>query len=143
MHFSFLLSSLALLATVSAMPSSLLVRNGKTTPSLTTEQLLEIAPNAETCEGAEFPEECATAEQAVPHIVHAFVRYGVKSPAEQAALISLMALESGEFKYNRNHFPPPGTPGQGSTFLPTQKKPPTRFAKDELVNGGKKKKNPI
>ena len=118
MRPSLLLSSLAVLATASAMPLSLLVGKGNGTLFLTTEQLLEIAPNAKTCDGGDFAEECATADQAVPHIVSSFIRYGVTSRAEQAALISLMALESGEFKYNRNHFPPPGNPGQGSMFYP-------------------------
>jgi hypothetical protein len=28
-----------------------------------------------------------------------------------------MAYESGEFKYNQNHFPAPGTPGQGTRTM--------------------------
>lgn len=65
-----------------------------------------------------MPGECSTAAQAVPFITKSFATYNVTSRAEQAALISLMAFESGDFKYNRNHFPPPGRPGQGSTFAP-------------------------
>jgi hypothetical protein len=80
--------------------------------SLTPEQLIEIAPTSTTCEGAPAAGECATAKQAAPAISKAFKKYGVTSPAEQAALISLMAFETDDFKYNKNHFP--GVPGQGS-----------------------------
>ncbi|KFY06307.1 hypothetical protein V492_08083 [Pseudogymnoascus sp. VKM F-4246] len=33
-------------------------------------------------------------------------------PTELAALLALIAFESGDFKYNRNHYP--GRPGQGT-----------------------------
>jgi hypothetical protein len=82
--------------------------------NLTIAQLEYIAPTSTTCNGAPFPEECAVAAQALPYIVESFQRYCVSSPAEQAALISLMAFESADFKYNQNHYPAPGRPGQGS-----------------------------
>jgi hypothetical protein len=31
--------------------------------------------------------------------------YKVTSKAEQAAIVSLMAFETEDFKYNKNHFP--------------------------------------
>jgi len=74
--------------------------------------VLSAAPGAASCAGAPFPDECRTADQAAPHISNAFSKYGITTPAEQAALIALMLYESGEFKYNKNHFP--GVPGQGT-----------------------------
>jgi len=74
--------------------------------------LLAIAPNSQTCATAPFPTECRTAEQSLPYILASFKTYNIKSPAVQAALISLMAYESGDFVYNQNHFP--GVPGQGT-----------------------------
>jgi hypothetical protein len=82
---------------------------------LTADQIVTISPKSSSCDGAPAPEECATAAQAAPFISDSFQTYQVTSPAEQAALISLMAFETGDFKYNRNHFP--GVTGQGSTCL--------------------------
>lgn len=84
------------------------------TSSLTVAQLEAIAPTSNTCDNPPAAGECATAEQAVPHITKSFDTYGVTSRAEQAAVIALMAFESGDFKYNKNHFP--GVPGQGSAY---------------------------
>ncbi len=41
-------------------------------------------------------------------------QYGVTSPPEIAALLSLIAYETGDFKYIINHYPAPGRPGQGT-----------------------------
>jgi hypothetical protein len=38
--------------------------------------------------------------------------YGITSPPELSAVLSLIAFESGEFKYNINHYP--GRAGQGT-----------------------------
>ncbi|KAL2828271.1 hypothetical protein BDW59DRAFT_159859 [Aspergillus cavernicola] len=77
-------------------------------------QILAIAPKSASCAGA--PEaadgECATADQAAPAVSKAFNKYGITSKAEQAAVLGLIAFESGEFVYSRNHFP--GVPGQGT-----------------------------
>ncbi|KAL9013325.1 MAG: hypothetical protein Q9180_009021 [Flavoplaca navasiana] len=71
-----------------------------------------MAPNSKTCTGAQFAAECKTAAQAAPFINASFKTYGITSAGEAAALISLMAFESGDFKFNTNHFP--GRPGQGT-----------------------------
>ncbi|KAK2756496.1 hypothetical protein FQN54_005389 [Arachnomyces sp. PD_36] len=81
-------------------------------PPLKPDQLITIAPESSTCQSAPAAGECRTAAQAVPHIVKAFQTYNIASPGEQAALISLMAFETADFKYNINHFP--GVPGQGT-----------------------------
>jgi hypothetical protein len=106
--FATIILSLAVLATAGPI-RPLMTRDG-----LTAEQIVTISPKSASCDGAPAPGECATAEQAVPFISDSFQTYQVASPAEQAALISLMAFETGDFKYNRNHFP--GVAGQGSTF---------------------------
>jgi len=74
--------------------------------------LLEIAPTSNTCSGAPVPSECATATQAAPYLITAMSSYGVTSAPEIAALLSLIAYETDDFKYNINHYP--GNPGQGT-----------------------------
>ncbi|PLB49482.1 hypothetical protein P170DRAFT_185013 [Aspergillus steynii IBT 23096] len=69
---------------------------------LTAQQIEAIAPTSNTCDGAPAPGECATSEQAALNIAKSFETYQVTSPAEQAAVIGLMAMESGDFKYSRN-----------------------------------------
>ena len=80
--------------------------------ALTEADLVAIAPTSGTCAGAPFPNECSTAAQTLPHINNAFHKYGITHPSVQAALLSLMAYETQDFKYNKNHFP--GRPGQGT-----------------------------
>ncbi|KAI9702087.1 MAG: hypothetical protein M1836_001431 [Candelina mexicana] len=79
---------------------------------ITAAQLLQIAPKSSTCDG--FPE-CRNADQVYVNINRAFETYKITSPGEMAALISLQAFESAEFKYNKNHFP--GRPGQGTAAM--------------------------
>ncbi|MCJ1236046.1 hypothetical protein MMC14_004023 [Varicellaria rhodocarpa] len=55
---------------------------------------------------------CRTADQAAAAIATSFNTYGITSPGEMAAIIATMAFESGDFKYQKNHFP--GRPGQGT-----------------------------
>lgn len=73
-----------------------------------------IAPNAKSCSGAQSGDECRTAIQASEFLITAFTKYEIYNPAEMAAVLSLIAFESGDFKYNTNHFPAPGRPGQGT-----------------------------
>ncbi|KAI9794318.1 MAG: hypothetical protein M1833_000409 [Piccolia ochrophora] len=81
---------------------------------ITEAQLLAIAPTSNPCSGASYPDECHTASQATPFVNDAFAHYDITCPTEVAALLSLIALGSGEFKYQKNHFPAPGRPGQGT-----------------------------
>ena len=74
--------------------------------------LLAFAPKASTCDGAPAAGECKTADQAAAPIMNAFRQYKITTAGEMAAVLSLMAFESGDFKYNTNHFP--GRPGQGT-----------------------------
>ncbi|ELR06776.1 hypothetical protein VC83_04242 [Pseudogymnoascus destructans] len=75
-------------------------------------QLLSIAPTSTTCASAPFPLECRTAEQAAPFLISAMAANSVYAPPELAALLALIAFESGDFKYSHTHFP--GRPGQGT-----------------------------
>ncbi|KAL2001149.1 hypothetical protein VTN02DRAFT_2173 [Thermoascus thermophilus] len=108
MHLTTLLP-LALL-TAAATTSPISPRDD--TYTITTAQLLTIAPASNTCANAPAPDQCATAAQAAPLISASFQRYGVTSRAEQAAVVGLMAFESAQFRYNRNV--DPGVPGQGT-----------------------------
>lgn len=74
--------------------------------------LLTIAPTSSTCAGAPAAGECRTADQAAGPILNAFNKYQISSAGEMAAVLSLMAFETQDFKYNTNHFP--GRPGQGT-----------------------------
>ncbi|KAF8864382.1 hypothetical protein BDZ45DRAFT_669557 [Acephala macrosclerotiorum] len=76
--------------------------------------LLAIAPTSASCSGAPFANECETAATAAQYLIPAMAKYGVYSPYEIAAVLSVIAYESGEFKYNINHYPAPGRPGQGT-----------------------------
>ncbi|KAH8820424.1 hypothetical protein F5884DRAFT_627030, partial [Xylogone sp. PMI_703] len=75
-------------------------------------QILAIAPTSGSCDGAPAPDECATADQAAPYLINAMATYKITSPSEIAAVLSLIAYETDDFKYNINHFP--GNPGQGT-----------------------------
>lgn len=88
---------------------------------LTPEMLLRIVPKAASCAGAPIASECRTAEQAAPHIIESFNKYAITHPEVQAALISLMAYETGDFKYGVNHYPAPGVPGQGTRNMQSPK----------------------
>ncbi|KAJ5554580.1 hypothetical protein N7513_004539 [Penicillium frequentans] len=80
--------------------------------ALTEAQIIDIAPTSKTCDNPPAEGECATAEQAAKFAAQSFDDYKVTSKAEQAAILSLMAFETDDFKYNKNHFP--GVPGQGT-----------------------------
>ena len=76
--------------------------------------MASIAPTSKSCDNAPAEGECATAKQAAKFTSQSFDTYKVTSKAEQAAIISLMAFETDDFKYNKNHFP--GVAGQGSEY---------------------------
>ncbi|USP76978.1 hypothetical protein yc1106_04252 [Curvularia clavata] len=83
--------------------------------ALTAATLITIAPKTQSCSGADFPEECADAEKAAPALSKAFETYKITSKGEQAAIVAYELFESGDFKYNKNHFP--GRPGQGTRMM--------------------------
>ncbi|KAI9746079.1 MAG: hypothetical protein M1818_000760 [Claussenomyces sp. TS43310] len=75
-------------------------------------QLEIIAPTSNTCGGALFADECETAATAGPYLIDAMQKYKIYSPAEIVAILSLVAYETGDFKFSKNHYP--GRPGQGT-----------------------------
>lgn len=102
--FSSLVSLVLFLAICSAKP---ICKSRSTVLSVSA--LLQIAPKSASCAGA--PAGCFTASQALVPMANSFNRYGISSPGEIAALISLMAWESDDFHYQ---VPIAGNPGQGS-----------------------------
>lgn len=104
---------LASAASIVAHPTTSFLFHRRATTSAAA-QLLTIAPTSNTCDGAPYPDECETAATAAPFLIEAMRTYEITSPAEIAALLSLIAYESGEFKYAINHYPAPGKPGQGT-----------------------------
>ena len=113
--FVFLGAATLLLTTASALPyasesqSAQHQRSKRDTSAISIVQT--VAPTSNTCANAPVAGDCATASQAAAPILASFAQYSITSPAEQAALLSWMAFESGDFKYNHNVSP--GTPGQG------------------------------
>ena len=61
--------------------------------------------------------ECRTAAEAAPWIFGSFLQYKIDNDNAVAAVLSLLALESGELQYKRNKFPAPGNPGQGTVNM--------------------------
>ena len=112
MHLTIFMTGL-LAALASAVPigtPSLL--NSRAAGDTAAAMLRQIAPTSNTCSGAPFPSECETADQAAPFLINAMISYGIYSPPELSAVLSLIAFETGDFKYAINHFP--GRAGQGT-----------------------------
>ncbi|KAJ6625389.1 hypothetical protein B0H10DRAFT_1783248 [Mycena sp. CBHHK59/15] len=72
---------------------------------------------ADCSSATQFPDECRTAEQAVPFVNQAFKDFNIVTDGEKAALLSLMLFESGGFAFDINHSL--NTPGQGTRNLMT------------------------
>ncbi|GKT83472.1 hypothetical protein CT0861_08669 [Colletotrichum tofieldiae] len=103
----------SLLASLALASPILTVRNNNATAIIAA-----VAPKSVSCDGVkDFPEECATADHAAKYLPAALQKYGIYRPGEIAGVLSLMAFETGDFRYNRNHFPAPGRPGQGTRNL--------------------------
>ncbi|SMQ46610.1 unnamed protein product [Zymoseptoria tritici ST99CH_3D7] len=82
--------------------------------AITAADLIRIAADTESCTEATYADECRTASAAAPAIAISFTNFAISSFGAQAALVAIMLFESGDFKYNKNHFPAPGRPGQGT-----------------------------
>jgi hypothetical protein len=112
MHATTITAALALtLVTTSlALPATNLQKRGS---PLTATTLLAIAPKSNTCAGATHPLECKTATEALAPILASFATYKITDPATQAAVLSTIAFESGDFKFAHHYFPSP-VAGQGT-----------------------------
>lgn len=114
MHLPTLLLALTTLTTATPFPFHLTGLNRADATSITQSQMETIAPKSKDCDNPPAEGECATSKQAAKFTSQSFDTYKVTNKAEQAAIISLMAFESDDFRYNKNHFP--GVAGQGSEF---------------------------
>ncbi|KAK3675432.1 hypothetical protein LTR78_004515 [Recurvomyces mirabilis] len=99
---------LALLAFIN-FANALPVKRAATTSAA---DIVKISPATASCNNAPAAGECRNAEQAAPYIAISFQNFGINTFGEQAALLSLMLYESGNFQYSVNHYP--GVPGQGT-----------------------------
>jgi hypothetical protein len=82
---------------------------------LTAAQVIAVMPSSASCTSGTPAGECLTAAQAAPLLAQSFTTYGISNKGAQAAILALIALESGELKYNQhyNGGSPAGT-GQGT-----------------------------
>jgi hypothetical protein len=109
-----LASALALCTFSAPIPAS----DSDCPTGLTAQELNQISQQATaSCDGATYADECADSTRAATAINQAFETYKITSVGEQAALVAYMLFESGNFKYNKNHFPAPGRPGQGTRMM--------------------------
>ncbi|KAJ5753726.1 uncharacterized protein N7511_007879 [Penicillium nucicola] len=115
MHLPTLLLALTTLTTATPLPFPFSLKSLKyadDATTLTQSQMETIAPQSTSCDNPPAEGECATGKQAAKFTSQSFDTYQVTNKAEQAAIISLMAFESDDFRYNKNHFP--GVAGQGT-----------------------------
>lgn len=92
-------------------PTSTADRSTATTASnfgINPDQIRTVLPDSATCDNSA---PCKTADQAAPLINASFQKFGFNTAGEQAAIFSLMAFESGHFKFDVNLG---GRAGQGS-----------------------------
>ncbi|KAJ8516215.1 hypothetical protein ONZ45_g6451 [Pleurotus djamor] len=114
----FTLTTLALASFSATTTFAAPICRQRTSSGITPAQLLQIAPDMATCDPAiDFPEECRTAEQSAPFVNQGFADFNITTKGEKAAILSLMLFESGNFKFDINHFP--GRAGQGTRNLMT------------------------
>jgi hypothetical protein len=86
-------------------------------PTVTPDQILKTDPRTADCNVQTFPGECVTAAQFAGPLSDSFQQFDITTVGEKAALLSLILFETGGLKANRNHFPTPGNPGQGTRNL--------------------------
>ncbi|KAJ1920444.1 hypothetical protein H4219_001281 [Mycoemilia scoparia] len=82
-----------------------------------TAEKLEVALGQYHKCNAELKDECSTFETAAANINISFEKYKITTRGEMIAIVALMASESGSFVFNRNHYPEPGRPGQGTKAM--------------------------
>lgn len=81
---------------------------------LTPARLLAVMPRASSCATGPVVE-CLTAVQAAPLLAASFIKYDITHSAAQAAILTLIAVESGELKYNQHYNNgAPALTGQGT-----------------------------
>lgn len=117
MQYSFILAALAAVSSAAPTPSpygsSVSVVGGLAVNSvtITPAQILVAAPGSSSCAAGQ---ECASSTTAAKRLTDAFNKYGQTSLGQMIALLGLLTLESGDFRYNVNV----NNAGQGSKFIP-------------------------
>lgn len=72
-----------------------------------------IMPQSTSCAGR--GDECVTADVATPLLISGFKRYNITTGMEQAGILALVALESGEMQYKYNTAPDQAAGGKGTS----------------------------
>lgn len=124
MHYSFILAALAAVSSAAPTPSpyDATVAVASVTPiTITPAQILAAAPSSRNCPAvAVAGQECASSATAAKGLTDAFNKYGQTSLGQMTALLGLMTLESGDFRFNVNQ----ARVGQGSKLFHEKKTPP-------------------
>ncbi|ETS86699.1 hypothetical protein PFICI_00527 [Pestalotiopsis fici W106-1] len=110
MKYSQIATSLLLAGSALAAPSAKVVAPRSSSAA---DLILAIAPDSASCDSSN--DECRTNVQAAPLLIDAFDKYDIRTTAEIAGILSLMAYESVNFAYKRNKSP--GRPGQGTANM--------------------------
>lgn len=94
----------AMLSSASSRPiSKCSAGSARSLEDITEAQLLQIAPSSGSCDSNSLAAvECRTAAQAAPLINAAHNKFNITTKGEKAALVSLQAFESGNFKFDKN-----------------------------------------
>lgn len=102
MQFQYLTTLLALTGAALSAPTATRSQS-KCQPTqtlLSADTLLKIMPKSASCDGR--GEECRTAAQAANYLGDAMIKYKTTKPMEQAGILALVALESGQMQYKKN-----------------------------------------
>ncbi|CAK7228777.1 hypothetical protein SBRCBS47491_007021 [Sporothrix bragantina] len=78
-----------------------------------------IMPTSTSCDGALYPDQCATNVQAAPFFIAAMQTYQIYNAAEIAAVLALTGYESGDLKYRHSEFPVVAGKGTSNMQSPT------------------------
>ncbi|KJR82432.1 uncharacterized protein SPSK_03636 [Sporothrix schenckii 1099-18] len=64
-----------------------------------------VMPKSLSCANVDYPDQCATNVQAAPYFISAMAKWGITTAPEIAAVLALVAVESGELRYRHSEFP--------------------------------------
>lgn len=125
MQYSFILAALAAVASAAPTPSpadGVVAVTGDVSMNritITQAQILIAAPASAACPAvAVAGQECASSATAAQRLTEVFNKDGYTSLGQMTALLGLMTLESGDFRFNVNL----NNAGQGSKFFRLVKK---------------------
>lgn len=102
MQFQYLATLLALTGAALSAPTATRTQS-KCQPTqtlLSAQTVVDIMPKSSSCDGR--GDECRTAAQAFNYLGNAMIKYNTTKPMEQAGILALVALESGQMQYKKN-----------------------------------------